>query len=112
MPSLLPFLDRLNEFAVSEFVDAERAQLAAEAGALDAPERELWPSSAQGVHPDHAGVDLVGDPKPLLLICTEHIGTQTEGCVVGDLDRLLLAGDAVDVREGAEELLTGGVVRR
>src|SRR4029077_6452137 len=46
---------------VDEFVDAERAQLAAKAGALGAAERQVRPLACRGVYVGHADLQLLGD---------------------------------------------------
>ena len=53
-------------FLFDELVDAEAAELAAEAGALHAAERQLDALGADGVDEHHAGVDLVGDAQRLV----------------------------------------------
>src|SRR5215213_6338097 len=55
-----------DELLVDELVDAVAAELAAEAGALDAAERQLGAVGADEVDEDHPGLDPVGDPERLV----------------------------------------------
>src|SRR3954462_7379358 len=101
-----------DQLLVDELVHPVRAELASEAGALDAPERQLGTVKEDAVHEDHAGLDVVGDTVALLGVGREEVGAEAERRVVGDLDRLLLRRDPVDARDGTEELLAVGVAFR
>src|SRR6185437_4541926 len=53
---------------VHELVDAERAEFAAEAGALGAAERQVRALARRGVDVGHADLELLGDvDRPLLV---------------------------------------------
>src|SRR5581483_8496006 len=93
---LTPSIDRQrllrdpDQLLVDELVHPVRAELASEAGTLDAPERQLGAVEEDAVHEDHAGVDLVGDAIGLLRVRREQIGAEAVRRVVRDPDRLLL----------------------
>src|SRR3954453_4916106 len=101
-----------DQLLVDELVSAVAAELAPEPGALEAAERQLRAVGPDQVHVDHPGFDLVGHPLALLLVGGHHIRAEAEGGLVGELDRLLLGADAVDLRDGAEELFLGRLVAR
>src|SRR5262249_35533370 len=99
-----------NQLLVDELVGPGGAQLAAEAGALDAAERQLGAVGEDEVDVDHPGFDLVRDPLRLILVGAHHVGPQPERDLVRELDRLLLRADPVDLRHRPEELFLGGLV--
>src|SRR5919201_958875 len=98
-----------DQLLVDELVHPIRAELASEAGTLNAPERQLGAVKEDAVHEDHAGLDVVGDAVALLGVSREDVGAEAERRVVGDPDRLLLGRDPVNARDGPEELLPVGV---
>ena len=108
----LELLHDADQLLVDELLDAVLAELAAEAGALDAAERQLGAVEADAVDVDHPGVEAVRDPLRLLGVVGEDVGAEPERGVVRQLDRLLLGADAVDARDRPEELLAIGVVVR
>ena len=102
-----------DEFLVYELVDAEPAELAAEAGPLHTAERQFGTVGADQVDVHHARFEPVGDPGALLLVGGEDVGTQPERGVVGDFDGLLFGGHLVDGGDRTEQFLPigGGVGR-
>src|SRR6476659_4468386 len=98
-----------DQLLVDELVHPVRAELASEAGTLDAPKRQLGAVKKNAVHEDHAGVDVVGDAVALLGVGCEDVGPEAERRVVRDPDRLILGGDPVNARDRPEELLPVGV---
>src|SRR5262249_35015549 len=60
------YLSAADELLVDELVGAVAAELAAEAGALEAAERQLRAVGQHQVDVDHPRFELVGDPLPLL----------------------------------------------
>ena len=68
-----------DQFLVHELVDAEPAQLAAEAGPLHTAERQFDAVGADHVDVHHSGLDPVGDPLGLFLIGGEHVGPSPNG---------------------------------
>src|SRR6185437_11242523 len=91
-----------------EFVDAERAQLAAEAGALGAAERQVRALACRGVYVGHADLQLLGDLDRPLLVGRPDCAAQAEVHYVGELDRLVVGADLVDDGDRAEQLLAVG----
>ena len=67
-----------DELLVDELVGREQAHLARGAGALDAAERQLGRVGEDEVDVDHAGVDLVGDARGLLLVGREDVRAEAE----------------------------------
>src|SRR6476659_5689703 len=98
-----------DQLLVDELVHPVRAELASEAGTLNAPERQLGAVKEDAVDEDHAGLDVVGDAVALLGVGREDVGAEAERRVVGDPDRLLLGRDPVNACDGPEELLPVGV---
>src|SRR6059058_5845363 len=86
-----------DQLLVDELVGSVAAELAAEARALEAAERQLRAVRPDEVDVDHPGFDLVGDAVGLLLVGGHQVGAEAEGGLVGELDRLLLGADAVDL---------------
>src|SRR3954453_15104617 len=99
-----------DQLLVDELVSAVAAELAPEPGALEAAERQLRAVGADQVDVDHPGFDLVGDAIGLLLVGGHQVGAEPERGLVGELDRLLLRADFVDLRHRTEELFLGGLV--
>src|SRR3954452_1800950 len=99
-----------DQLLVDELVSAVAAELAPEPGALEAAERQLRAVGPDQVHVDHPGFDLVGDAVGLLFVGAHHIGAEAERRLVGELDRLLLGANAVDLGHRPEELFLGGLV--
>src|SRR5262249_23600759 len=93
-----------NQLFVDELVGSDGAQLAAEAGALVAAERQLGAVGEDQVDVDHPGFDLVRDPLGLVGVGTHHVGAEPERGLVREFDRLLLRADPVDLCHRAEEL--------
>src|ERR1700735_1768619 len=73
----------VEEALVDELVDAERAELAAEAGALGAAEREVGALTGGGVHVGQAPLELLGDPARALLVGREDRAAEAEVDHVG-----------------------------
>ena len=93
---------------VDELVHAERAELAAEAAALDAAERHLRALAGRGVHVGHADLEPLGDLGRALGVGAEHRAAQSVRRVVGQRERLVVVGDLVDHGHRTEELLAVG----
>src|SRR5690349_19073047 len=101
-----------DQLLVDELVHAVAAELAAEARALDAAERQLGAVRADDVDEHHPRLDLLRDPDRLVLVRRHDVRAEAVGGVVRERDGLLLVLGAVDLRDGAEELLVArGVVR-
>src|SRR6185312_9524869 len=62
-----------DQLLVDELVGSVAAELASEAGAFRAAERQLGSVRADDVHVDHAGVDLVRDALGLLWVIRHHV---------------------------------------
>ena len=90
-----PFPDGIEAAAAQEDVDAVRAELAADAGALRPAEREVGERALGAVDPDHAGVELVGDllPDATRALCVRA------ACKIG-LEGVI--GKRVDSRQSAQ----------
>src|SRR3954453_6431343 len=101
-----------DQLLVDELVGAVAAELAAEARALEAAERQLRAVGPDQVDVNHPGFDLVGDPIGLLLVGGHQVGAEAEGGLVGELHRLLLGANPVDLGNRAEELFLGCLVTR
>src|SRR3984957_14697539 len=89
-----PLLD-VEEALVDELVDAEGAELAAEAGALGAAEGQVGALPGRGVDVGHADLKLLGDPAGALLVGGPDGAAEAEVDHVGEADRLVVAGDLV-----------------
>ncbi len=53
----------MNELLVHDLVNAERAELPADAGPLGPAERQLGAATLDAVDPDHADLELVGNAR-------------------------------------------------
>src|SRR3954454_18458295 len=82
-----------DQLLVDELIGAVAAELAAEARALEAAERQLRTVGADQVDVDHPRFDLVGYAIGLLLVGGHQVGAEPERGLVGELDRLLLGAD-------------------
>src|SRR5438094_2012225 len=71
-----------DQLLVDELVHPVRAELASEAGTLNAPERQLGAVKEDAVHEDHARLDVVGDAVALLGVGGEDVGAEAELRVV------------------------------
>src|SRR5580700_5817893 len=98
----------VEEALVDEFVDAEGAELAAEAGALGAAERQVRALACRGVYVGHADLQLLGDVDRPLLVRRPDRAAKAEVHHVGQLDRLVVGADLVDDGDRAEQLLAVG----
>src|ERR1700761_5849079 len=83
----------VEEALVHEFVDAQGAELAAGAGALRAAEREVRALARRGVDVGHADLELLGDLGRAGLVRGPDGAAEAEVHDVGELDRLVVAGD-------------------
>src|SRR5690242_7945086 len=98
----------VKETLVDEFVDAEGAQLAAEAGALGAAERQIRALACRRIYVGHADLQLLGDLDCPLLVGRPDRAAKAEVHHVGELDRLVIGADLVDDGDRAEQLLAVG----
>src|SRR4029450_11675467 len=82
----VPLSGNPNRFRVREFADAGGAELAAEAGTLDAAKRQSWIGGDHRVDENHSAVQLRCEKFLLLAIFGPCARTKSEGCVVRELD--------------------------
>src|SRR6185437_3689739 len=102
----------VEEALVHELVDAQGAELAAEAGALGAAEGQVRALAGRGVDVGHADLELLGDLGRAVHVGRPHRAAEAEVHDVGELDRLVVAADLVDDGDRAEQfLLVGAHVR-
>src|SRR3954453_12531698 len=97
--------DGADHLLVEELLDPEPADLTVDAGALHAAEGQLHALDPDAFDEDHAGVDLVCDPRGLVGVVGEHVGAEPVRRVVGELDRLLLVLGPEDHGHRSEQLL-------
>jgi len=83
------------------------SQLAASSALLEATEGLSSVEAVVGVHPDGAGLDLVGVLEDSVDVAGEDTGGETVVATVGTLDGLIQGAEAHDAHDGAEDLLAG-----
>src|SRR5713226_3198100 len=100
---------QVNDYALhlGVLLEALMAALAAEAGLLEAAERDLVRVAGGVVGADQAVLELLGHAHETRRVLRVEVGGQAEGGVVGAPDDLLFGVEEQDGRGRAEDLLDG-----
>src|SRR3954469_18008237 len=96
---------RRDVLGLEVLLDALAAALAPDAGLLDPAERRRGVGDHPLVEAHHAGLQPLDDAEGALEVGRVDVGDEAELRVVGGGERLVLGLEALDRRDGAEDLL-------